>query len=66
MSDVTNKIPRSDLTTDQRRRLGAVQAAKHIVWSDGYTNSLDKSQLIIQHVDDLLLLAKYIETGDTS
>jgi hypothetical protein len=65
MPDVTSYIPRSDLTADQRRRLGAVQAAKHVVWGTHF-NSIDKSQLIVQHVDDLLLLAKYIETGDTS
>jgi hypothetical protein len=53
MPDVTDRIPRSDMTADQRRRIGALQVAKQTFGSPSTT----------EHVTLLIKLAQYVETG---
>jgi len=55
MPDVRDTIPRSDMTLDQRRRIGALQVAKQ-TWGAPSTED---------HVTQLLRLAVYIEKGDS-
>jgi hypothetical protein len=53
MPDVTDRIPRSDMTADQRRRIGALQVAGQQI---GRPSTED-------HVDWLLRVARYVEIG---
>jgi hypothetical protein len=55
MPDVTARIPRSDMTADQRRRIGALQVAKQTFGTPSTG----------EHVSQLLRLAQYVETGGT-
>ena len=53
MPDVTDRIPRSDMTADQRRRIGALQVARNTFGTPSTA----------EHVTQLLRLAQYIQTG---
>jgi hypothetical protein len=55
MPDVTDRIPRSDMTLSQRRRIGALQVARQAFGAPSTS----------EHVTQLLRLAHYVETGDT-
>jgi hypothetical protein len=62
VSDVTNKIPRSDLTIEQRRRLGSLQAAAHLIYGTSYNVTVDTKA---QWTHKVLALAEFIATGAT-
>jgi hypothetical protein len=55
MSAASDTIPRSTMTTEQQRRIGALQVAK-VVLSRGY-NQPDRP------IDEILAVARYVETG---
>lgn len=62
MSDVKDTIPRSTLTTEQQRRLGAVQAAKMVLYGQSY--NVD-ANMVVGNMYKLRELANYIYAGDS-
>lgn len=50
----TDPIPRSDMTPDQKRRIGALQVAQATYGRPSTS----------EHILNLIRLAKYIETGE--
>jgi hypothetical protein len=59
VSDTRDAIPRSTMTTDQQRRIGALQSAKAIIGRTAY----NAPELTPRDVASLLEIARYIETG---
>lgn len=55
MSDVTDEIPRSTMTTAQQRRIGALQAAKTVLRTGSYSSAPPPDP------STMLRLAKWIE-----
>ena len=61
MSDVSDKIPRSTMTTAQQRRIGSLQAAKTVLQGGGYG-----AASIVQDAATLLEVASWIDGAETA
>ena len=62
MPAARDEIPRSDMTADQRRRIGALQVAKVILQGASY----NPPALEGHRVEQLLDLAEFVATGNRS
>lgn len=61
MSDVTDRIPRSDMTAEQKRRLGALQASMHLLFGNSYNVTAETK---CNNVSEILRLARFVNGGD--
>ncbi len=59
MAYARDQVPRSDMTPDQRRRIGSLQAAKRVITGEGYGPNRPQPS-----VAQTLRLAKWIEKGE--